>query len=121
MLRPQQFRELAAILANPLPLNLRHVDLRAVLVEIGQHTGLRFRVPEQPYASVKAPFFYSLAAGYQAMDSLARVFNIPTSSGSSRVTVKCSWAVGLTASLAFARRCSCRWNCSTITRATKAR
>lgn len=39
-------RELAAILANPLLLNLRHVDLRAVLVEIGQHTGLRFRVPE---------------------------------------------------------------------------
>lgn len=65
-------RELAAIRANPLPLNLR-----AVLVEIGQHTGLRFRVPEQPYASVKAPFFYSLAARYQAMDSLARVFNIP--------------------------------------------
>ena len=70
-------RELAAILANPLPLNLRHVDLRAVLVEIGQHTGLRFRVPDRPYAAVKAPFFYSLAAGYQAMDSLARVFNIP--------------------------------------------
>ena len=70
-------RELAAILANPLPLNLRHVDLRAVLVEIGQHTGLRFRVPDRPYAGVKAPFFYSLAAGYQAMDSLARVFNIP--------------------------------------------
>ena len=70
-------RELAAILTNPLPLNLRHVDLRAVLVEISQHTGLLFRVPEQPYASVKAPFFYSLAAGYQAMDSLARVFNIP--------------------------------------------
>ncbi|RMO73824.1 hypothetical protein ALQ35_00978 [Pseudomonas fluorescens] len=70
-------RELAAILANPLPLNLRHVDLRAVLVDISQHTGLRFRVPDRPYAGVKAPFFYSLAAGYQAMDSLARVFNIP--------------------------------------------
>ena len=70
-------RELAAILAKPLPLNLRHVDLRAVLVEISQHTGLRFRVPDRPYAGVKAPFFYSLAAGYQAMDSLARVFNIP--------------------------------------------
>ncbi len=60
-----------------MPLNLRHVDLRAVLVAISQHTGLRFRVPEQPCASVKAPFFYSLAAAYQAMDSLARVFNIP--------------------------------------------
>ncbi|MGB4488667.1 MAG: hypothetical protein WBI95_24655 [Pseudomonas veronii] len=70
-------REMAAILAKPLPLNLRHVDLRAVLTEISQHTGLRFRVPTQAYASVKAPFFYSLAAGYQAMDSMARVFNIP--------------------------------------------
>ena len=34
-------------------------------------------MPDKPYAGVKAPFFYSLAAGYQAMDSLARVFNIP--------------------------------------------
>lgn len=70
-------REMAAILAKPLPLNLRHVDLRAVLTEISQHTGLHFRVPAQAYASVKAPFFYSLAAGYQAMDSMTRVFNIP--------------------------------------------
>ena len=70
-------REMAAILAKPLPLNLRHVDLRDVLTEISQHTGLRFRVPEHAYASVKAPFFYSLAAGYQALDSMARVFNIP--------------------------------------------
>lgn len=72
----EQFSGISAVL-NPLPLNLRHVDLRAVLVEISQHTGLRFRVPDKPYAGVKAPFFYSLAAGYQAMDSLARVFNIP--------------------------------------------
>lgn len=70
-------RELAAVLANPLPLNLRHVDLRAVLAEASEQTGLRFRVPDRPYASVKAPFFYSLAAGYQAMDSLAQVFSIP--------------------------------------------
>lgn len=70
-------RELAAVLANPLPMNLRHVDLRAVLAEISEQTGLRFRVPDRPYASVKAPYFYSLAAGYQAMDSLARVFNVP--------------------------------------------
>lgn len=70
-------RELAAVLANPLPMNLRHVDLRAVLAEISQQTGLRFRVPDRPYAGVKAPYFYSLAAGYQAMDSLARVFGIP--------------------------------------------
>lgn len=69
-------RELAAILAKPLPMNLRHVDLRAVLEEISRHTGLRFRVPEQAYATTKAPFFYSLAAGFQAMESMASVFNI---------------------------------------------
>ena len=65
-------RELAAILANPLPLNLRHVDLQAVLAEVSNKTGLRFRVPNQAYARTKAPFFYSLAAGYQAMDKIGR-------------------------------------------------
>ncbi|WP_204126914.1 hypothetical protein [Pseudomonas ogarae] len=70
-------RELTAVLANPLPMNLRHVDLRAVLAEISEQTGLRFRVPDRPYAGIKAPYFYSLATGYQAMDSLARVFGIP--------------------------------------------
>ncbi|MBF8766669.1 hypothetical protein IR009_15725 [Pseudomonas putida] len=69
-------REMTGVLAAPLPLNLRHVDLRTVLDEIHQKTGLRFRVPEQPYAGIKAPFFYSLASGFQAMDSLARVFGI---------------------------------------------
>lgn len=69
-------RELAAVLANPLPMNLRHVDLRAVLADISDKTGLRFRVPDQAYTRVKAPFFYNLAAGYQAMDSMARVFSI---------------------------------------------
>ncbi|BAP41285.1 putative prophage PSSB64-01, Orf34 [Pseudomonas sp. StFLB209] len=69
-------RELAAVLARPLPMNLRHVDLRAVLADISIKTGLKFRVPDQGYTRVKAPFFYSLAAGTLAMDSLARVFAI---------------------------------------------
>ena len=70
-------RELASILTHPLPLNLRHVDLQAVLAEISTKTGLRFRVPDMAYAKVKAPFFYSLASGYLAMDSLAKVFGVP--------------------------------------------
>lgn len=40
-------------------------------------TGLRFREPDKAYAKVKAPYFYSLTAGYLAMDSLASVFSIP--------------------------------------------
>ena len=30
----------SAILANPLPMNLRHVDMRAVLAEVSRQTGL---------------------------------------------------------------------------------
>ncbi|UTL80431.1 hypothetical protein [Pseudomonas putida] len=70
-------RELASVLAKPLPMNLRHVDLRAVLEEVSLQTGLRFRVPDRSYATTRAPFFYSLATGYQAMESLGRVFNVP--------------------------------------------
>lgn len=114
-------RELAAVLANPLPMNLRHVDLRAVLAEISEQTGLRFRVPHRPYANVKAPYFYSLAAGYQAMNSLARVFGIPTSPGINRATVKCSWGAGPTAFSASGHRYKSPRSCSTATRATKAR
>ncbi|WP_268799078.1 hypothetical protein [Pseudomonas huanghezhanensis] len=70
-------REVAAILTHPLPMGLRHVNLRDVLTEVSKKTGLRFRVPDAPYAKVKSPYFYSLAAGIQTMDSLAPVFNIP--------------------------------------------
>ena len=69
-------REMAGILARPLPLNLRHADLRTVLGEISNQTGLKFRVPDQLYTRSKAPFFYNLAGGYQAMDTLAKVFAI---------------------------------------------
>lgn len=90
-------RELAAILAKPLPMNLRHADLRTVLSAIGDQTGLRFRLPAQAYATTKAPFFYSLASGFQAMDSLARVFSIPDfiwqQQGNGEVFVG-SWAHG---------------------------
>jgi len=70
-------RELAAVLTNSQPLNLRHVDLRTVLAQVREQAGLRFHVPDRPYASMKAPYFYSLVAACQATDSLARVFSIP--------------------------------------------
>lgn len=69
-------REVAAILTHPLPMGLRHVNLGEVLSEVSKRTGLRFRVPDAPYAKVKTPYFYSLAAGIQTMDSLAQVFGI---------------------------------------------
>lgn len=70
-------RELTGILANPLPMNLRHVDMRQVLAEVSNQTGLSFKVPDQDYTRIKAPFFYSLASGYLALDSLAKIYGIP--------------------------------------------
>lgn len=70
-------REVAAILTHPLPMGLRHVNMSEVLLEVSKKTGLRFRVPEAAYTKIKTPYFYSLAAGIQAMDSLAQVFSIP--------------------------------------------
>lgn len=62
---------------QPVAVDLRNGGLRAELAQVSEQTGLRFRVPDRSYASVKAPYFYSLAADCQAMDSLARVFSIP--------------------------------------------
>ncbi|BBV94920.1 hypothetical protein [Pseudomonas monteilii] len=70
-------RELTGLLEAPLPMNLRHVDMRTVLATISDRTGLKFRIPDQDYTRTRVPFFYSLAAGYLAMDSLGRVFDIP--------------------------------------------
>lgn len=70
-------RELASVLDYPLPMALRHVDLHAVLVEVSRLTGIRFRVPDALYSRMRVPYFYSLSSGVQAMDSLAKVFNIP--------------------------------------------
>lgn len=70
-------REVAAVLNYPLPMALRHVDLSAVLMDVSRLTGLRFRVPDAPYAKVRVPYFYSLGGGIQTMDSLGQVFNIP--------------------------------------------
>ena len=70
-------RELSAALEIPMPLNLRHADLHAVLGAISERNGLRFRVPDQAYAHTKTAFFFNLANGVQAIDSLGKVFSIP--------------------------------------------
>ncbi len=70
-------RQLAAGLAGPLPMNLRHVSLHDVLADISRMTGLSFSVPAAGYSDRKVPNFYNLGTGYQAMDLIGRVFQIP--------------------------------------------
>jgi hypothetical protein len=69
-------REYAALLANTLPLNLRHVTMTDVLGEITRITGLRFSPGAGGYATTKAANFYNLGSGYQAMAALSRVYRI---------------------------------------------
>lgn len=70
-------RELSAVLAAPLALNLRHVSMRDVLKEISRMTALSFSVPDADYADRQVANFYNIGTGYQAMDLIGRVFNVP--------------------------------------------
>ena len=70
-------RELSSVLSHPLPLNLRHVSLVDVVTEINRLTGLNFATPENKYAKTKAANFYNIGSGYQALNAIGSVFNIP--------------------------------------------
>jgi len=69
-------REFAATLFAPLPLDLRHVTMPEVIAEIHNRTGLTFAVGDGDYSRKKVANFYNLGNGYQAMQSMARVFGI---------------------------------------------
>jgi hypothetical protein len=69
-------RELSWALHRPLPLNLRHVSLVDVLAHVESLTGLTFSVPDVAYAKRKVAKFFNVGTGYQALDSIGRVFGI---------------------------------------------
>lgn len=69
-------RELSAVLQASLPLNLRHPTLKDVLTAVHARMALNFSIPEQKYSTTKVPHFSNLGNGYQAIDTLGRVFSI---------------------------------------------
>lgn len=69
-------RELSAVLYAPLRLDLRHVTMQDVIADIHTKTGLTFSVGDGAYSSLKVANFYNLGNGYQAMQSMGRVFGI---------------------------------------------
>ncbi len=80
-INPQQqklfCRELTATLNRDLLLALRRVTLRDVTNRLSELTNLNFALPNADYSSRQSPFYYHLGDGYQAMDSLGRVYQIP--------------------------------------------
>lgn len=69
-------REFVGVLANPLPLSLRHPSMRDVLTAINDKSGVNFAVPEEAYAAFKIPHFSNIGNGYHALAHIGRAFKI---------------------------------------------
>lgn len=70
-------RELVALFERPLPYSVRHVTLADVCEWLAKKTGLSFRYGKNSYSTTPTPYFASYGNGYQLLNSLGRVFNIP--------------------------------------------
>ncbi|WP_237162467.1 hypothetical protein [Shewanella halifaxensis] len=71
-------RELASILADKWPINIRHATFRQVITQLGKDTGLSFVLPNNaPYLDSQVGNFTSQGAGYQLLQSLGAVFAVP--------------------------------------------
>lgn len=70
-------RELSAALNRDLPLGLRRVTVPDVLAKIAEVTDLRFVTPDADYMSKPSAYFHHCGGGYQALDALGPVYEIP--------------------------------------------
>ena len=70
-------REIAAKLDTPIPLAMRHPTLREVLAAYADKTGLRFILPERPYADTKIPAFDTFGTGWTGWPISAAPFRFP--------------------------------------------
>ncbi|MEZ9198593.1 hypothetical protein [Shewanella sp. 10N.286.54.B9] len=70
-------RELASLLAEHCPVNIRHATFRQVITQLAADTGLSFVIPDNAaYLDSKVPNFTSQGTGYQLLASLSGVFGI---------------------------------------------
>ncbi len=70
-------RELAALLARPMPLGLRQASLRQVIREIGQQSGLELVTGRGAYSNTPSPYYFHTGSGYGALDALGTVYRVP--------------------------------------------
>lgn len=87
-------REIAAELDTPIPLAMRHPTLREVLAAYADKTGLRFILPERPYADTRPLTRSGLAL--TGWPTSAAPFRSPITSGRRRGMEKSLWGAGRT-------------------------
>ncbi|WP_067584713.1 hypothetical protein [Endozoicomonas ascidiicola] len=70
-------RESSALLNRDLPMGLRKVTAADVLKRISKETAAQFITNNQEHFSRISPYFHHVGGGYQAMDAIGDVFQIP--------------------------------------------
>lgn len=70
-------REKCAIFEKPLNCAIRHATLKQVGAFITNKTGIIIKCPEQNYSSTPIPNVTHCGSGYQLLNNLGRLFNIP--------------------------------------------
>lgn len=70
-------RERVAIFERDFYYSARHPTLAEVCKWLSEHSGLNFRYPDKPYATTPIPNFTHSGNGYQMLNNLGRLFNIP--------------------------------------------
>lgn len=71
-------RELASILAELFPINIRHATCRQVITQLATDTGLSIVLPDNAdYLDKQVANFTSQGTGYQLLASLGNIFEIP--------------------------------------------
>lgn len=70
--------ELPAVLARRWTISRRNVTATDILSELGQKSGISIIVkPDSPWLTARSPHFVNIGTGYEALDALGRIYNIP--------------------------------------------
>lgn len=70
-------RELVGVFDRMWPCSFQHPTLKQITDYLKEHSGLHFVLPDAEYVNIPIPHYTHNGTGYQLLNSLGKVFNIP--------------------------------------------
>ncbi|KGA60133.1 MAG: hypothetical protein ACTH3P_11240 [Proteus vulgaris] len=70
-------RELVGVFDRMWPCSFQHPTLKQITEYLKEHSGLHFVLPDAEYVNTPIPHYTHNGTGYQLLNSLGKVFNIP--------------------------------------------
>lgn len=70
-------RELVGVFDRMWPCSFQHPTLKQITDYLKEHSGLHFVLPDAEYVNTPIPHYTHNGTGYQLLNSLGKVFNIP--------------------------------------------